>query len=96
MITVDDIKKAHIRIKPYIHMTPVLRSASLDEISHSKIIKILLQMPNLGNGIESLDDLEKNQYAWSRFSKDKFKNRQDIILINNDDIFSPWKLVLKK
>ena len=53
-------------------------------------------MPNLGNGIESLDDLEKNQYAWSRFSKDKFKNRQDIILINNDDIFSPWKLVLKK
>tara|TARA_Y100000816_G_scaffold178327_1_gene128795 strand:+ start:315 stop:1253 length:939 start_codon:yes stop_codon:yes gene_type:complete len=37
MITVDDIKKAHIRIKPYIHMTPVLRSASLDEISHSKL-----------------------------------------------------------
>jgi len=67
-----------------------------DEISQSKIIKILLQMPNLGNGIESLDDLKKGQYAWSRFSKDKFKNRQDIILINNDDIFSPWKLVLKK
>ena len=67
-----------------------------DEISQSKIIKILLQMPNLGNGIESLDDLKKDQYAWSKFSKDKFKNRQDIILINNDDIFSPWKLVLKK
>ena len=67
-----------------------------DEISHSKIIKILLQMPNLGNEIESLDDLKKDQYAWSRFSNDEFKNRQDIILINNDDIFSPWKLLLKK
>ena len=49
-------------------------------------------MPNIGNEIESLDDLKKDQYAWSR-SKEKFKNRQDIILINDDDIFSPWKLV---
>ena len=67
-----------------------------DEISHSKIIKILLQMPNIGNGIESLDDLKKDEYAWSRISKDRLKDREDIILINNNDIFSPWKLVLKK
>ena len=67
-----------------------------DSISHSKIIKILLQMPKIGNGIESLDDLKKDEYAWSRLSKDKFENRKDIILINNDDIFLPWKLVLKK
>ncbi len=67
-----------------------------DDISHSKIIKILLQMPNIGDGIETLDDLKKDEYAWSKISKDKFKNRQDIILINNDDIFYPWKLVLKK
>ena len=67
-----------------------------DDLSHSKIIKILLQMPNIGNGIETLDDLKKDEYAWSKISNDKFKNHQDIILINNDDVFSPWKLVLKK
>jgi hypothetical protein len=67
-----------------------------DSISHSKIIKILLQMPNIGNGIESLEDLKKEEYAWSTISKDKLKNREDIILINNDEIFYPWKLVLKR
>ncbi len=67
-----------------------------DEDSHSKIIKILLHMPNIGDGIESLDNLKTDEYAWSRLSKNKFKNRKDIIIINDDDIFSPWKLVLKK
>ncbi len=67
-----------------------------DSISHSKIIKILLQMPNIGNGIESLEDLKKEEYAWSTISKDKLKIREDIILINNDEIFYPWKLVLKR
>ena len=37
MITVEDIKKAHIRIEPYIQMTPVLRSASLNQLSHAKL-----------------------------------------------------------
>ena len=53
-------------------------------------------MPNIGNGIESLEDLKKEEYAWSTISKDKLKNREDIILINNDEIFYPWKLVLKR
>ena len=67
-----------------------------DDISHSKIIKILLNMPNIGNGIESLDDLKKDEYAWSKLQKDNSKDRKNIILINDDDIFYPWKLVLKK
>ncbi len=67
-----------------------------DDISHSKIIKILLNMPNIGNGIESLDDLKKDEYAWSKLPKDNFKDRKNIILINDDDVFYPWKLVLKK
>ncbi len=37
MITVDDIKKAHIRIEPYIKMTPVMRSASLNQLSHAEL-----------------------------------------------------------
>jgi len=79
--------------KKYIH---TVTSEINDNISHSKIIKILLQMPNIGNGIESLDDLKKDEYAWSRISKDKFKNQDDLILINDNYIFYPWKLVLKK
>ena len=52
-------------------------------------------MPSIGDGIQSLDDLEKNEYAWSTISKDRLKERNDISLINKDDIFNPWKLVLK-
>ena len=72
-----------------------VKSDIKDDLSHSKIIKILLQMPSIGDGIQSLDDLEKNEYAWSTISKDRLKERNDISLINKDDIFNPWKLVLK-
>ena len=79
--------------KKYIH---TVTSEINDSTSHSKIIKILLQMPKIGSGIESLDDLKKDEYAWSSISKDKFKNQDELILINDDYIFNPWKLVLKK
>ena len=53
-------------------------------------------MPKIGNGIESLDDLKKDEYAWSKLQKGNSKDPKNIILINDDDIFYPWKLVFKK
>ena len=51
-------------------------------------------MPNIGNGIESLINLKTNMHGV--LSQDKFKNQDEFILINDDNIFNPWKLVLKK
>ena len=45
-------------------------------------------MPNLGNGINSLNDLERDEYAWSTLPKDKLKDHKDLILINQDEIFT--------
>ena len=53
-------------------------------------------MPKIGDGIENIDNLKRDEYAWCTLSKENLDNRPDLILINEDNIFSPWKLVLKK
>ena len=73
-----------------------ITSGIKDDFSHAMLVKILLQMPNIGDGIENIDNLKRDNYAWCTLSKENLENRQDIIIINEDNIFSPWKLVLKK
>ena len=73
-----------------------IRSGITDDYSHAKLVKILLQMPKIGDGIENIDNLKRDEYAWCTLSKENLDNRPDLILINEDNIFSPWKLVLKK
>ena len=64
--------------------------------SQSKIIRISLLTPKLGEGIESIDGLKKSELAWST----KFKNTTNITnsyeVIYENDILNPWKLILKK
>ena len=64
--------------------------------AHSKIIKISLMMPNIGNGLNDLNELNLHQYAWVTNSNIKFNNKNKIKLINDSKIFSPWKLVLRE
>ena len=42
----------------------IITSGLSDENSTKTIIKLALFMPNLGNGVSSLNVLEKNLYAW--------------------------------
>ena len=37
MPTLNEIQKAHSRIKPFIHNTPVLTNSSLDDLSQAKL-----------------------------------------------------------
>ena len=66
-----------------------------DEYATKKIIKLAIFMPNLGNGISNIQDLEINQYAWisipdgESIDKDKFR-----ILYDSKNLY-PWKLVKK-
>ena len=67
-----------------------------DENSTKTIIKLALFMPNLGNGISSLNDIEENQYAWiSMKDRDIVKKDKYIIVYDSKNLY-PWKLVIKK
>ena len=72
-----------------------IRSQVNDELSYSKIIKILSQMPRLGNGIENLGDLQSNEYAWTTISEKYLEEYKNIQIKNNSDVFKPWILIFK-
>ena len=60
--------------------------------SQSKIIRISLLTPSLGQSVDSIDQLNKSELAWSTKSKTT-NNTYDIVFEN--DILKPWKLILK-
>ena len=70
----------------------VIKNELGDQKSVSKIIKISLLMPKIGNGIESLESLNEKEYAWTTTEKNKLKNNK-YLLINDSEIFSPWRLI---
>ena len=64
--------------------------------SQSKIIRISLLTPRLGEGIESIDQLKKSELAWSTETKELKNNNYSYEVIYKNDILKPWKLILKK
>tara|TARA_Y100001978_G_scaffold42594_1_gene38011 strand:- start:122 stop:1066 length:945 start_codon:yes stop_codon:yes gene_type:complete len=63
---------------------------------NSKLIKILLMTPNLGENFNDINKLKPNEYAWileSNNINNKSKNYQ---IISSDKNLNPWKLVKKK
>ena len=67
-----------------------------DSISQSKIIRISLLTPKLGEGIESIDQLNKSELIWSTEFTDIKDNNHSYEVIYENDILKPWKLILKK
>jgi len=64
--------------------------------SQSKIIRISLLTPILGEGFESIDELKKSELAWTTNLK-KIKNNDYFFdVIYESDILKPWILILKK
>ena len=66
-----------------------------DSASQSKIIRISLLTPNLGEGLESIDQLKKSELAWST-KKEIKKSNYTYEVIYENNILKPWKLILKK
>ena len=64
--------------------------------SQSKIIRIALLTPKLGEGIESIDELEKSELAWSTEFKGIKKNNYDYKVLYENEILNPWKLIIKQ
>ena len=64
--------------------------------SQSKIIRISLLTPKLGDGLESINQLKKSELAWTTDLKKIKNNDYSFEVIYEDDILKPWKLILKK
>ena len=71
------------------------RSGINNSQSQSKIIRISLLTPLLGEGIESITKLNKSELAWSTNLKE-LKNNNTYEIIYENNILKPWKLILKK
>ncbi len=66
-----------------------------DSLSQSKIIRISLMTPTLGEGLESIDQLKKSELAWTTESKEIKNNNYSYKVIYEHDVLKPWKLILK-
>ena len=64
--------------------------------SHSKIIRISILTPNLGEGVNNINDLKPKELAWTSETSDKgIKDNSFEILYNHNNL-KPWRLILKK
>ena len=66
------------------------------EKGQSKIIRISLLTPNLGDGIESIEQMNPSDLAWSTFSSKEQDETDAYQIIYDHEILSPWKLIRKK
>ena len=64
--------------------------------SQSKIIRISLLTPILGDGLESIDQLKKSELAWTTEFKEIKNNNYTYEIVYEDNILNPWKLIIKK
>ena len=64
--------------------------------AQSKIIRISLLTPHLGDGINGIKKLNSSDLAWSTLSSKELYEADSYQIIYNYKILSPWKLIRKK
>jgi hypothetical protein len=64
--------------------------------SHSKIIKISILTPNLGEGLNNISYLNPGELAWTSDYSDKKINDNSYEILYKNDTLKPWKLILKR
>ncbi len=85
--SLDIVKNQNIKVD---------KSGITNEDSHSKIIKISILTPNLGEGFNNISDLNPGELAWSSdYSNKRIKDDSYDILYKSDTL-KPWKLILKR
>ena len=71
------------------------KSSIINDISQSKIIRIALLTPNLGEGIENINSLKTSELAWSILPKEDQKKDNSFKIIYENEVIFPWKLIKK-
>ena len=64
--------------------------------SQSKIIRISLMTPKLGEGFKNIEDMHEAELAWSTDSNAKTIINNSYEVIYENESLKPWKLILKK
>ena len=86
------IKKENLKNKEIEFVTGDYR----DENATSKLIRLAIFMPRIGKGINKIENLDNNRYAWTTLTKEQINNYENLILISYPEVLNPWKLVLKE
>ena len=63
--------------------------------AQSKIIRISLLTPNLGDGINNIENLNTSDLVWSTLSSKELHENDSFEIIYQNKILSPWKLIRK-
>ena len=72
------------------------KSGINNEEAHSKIIRISILTPNLGEGLNSINDLNPGELAWSSESSDEILDLKSYDILYKNSTLKPWRLILKK
>ena len=67
-----------------------------NEKSYSKIIRISIMTPNLGEGVKNLREINSSDYIWATDSKNLNDNAEEFKVIYSDENLYPWKLLIRK
>ena len=63
----------------------------------SKIIKIMVKTPKIGERrLDNLSELNGKSYAWTTKEINKNTKQKQYQIVNEDEVFYPWKLIYKK
>ena len=85
--SIDIVKNQYIKVD---------KSGINNTDSYSKIIRISILTPNLGEGVNSIDELNPGELAWSSETLDKrIKDNPYEILYKHNNL-KPWRLILKR
>ena len=85
--SIDIVKNQYIKVD---------KSGINNTDSYSKIIRISILTPNLGEGVNNIDELNPGELAWSikTFDKSIKDNPYEILYKHNN--LKPWRLILKR
>ena len=67
-----------------------------NSLSSSKIIRISLLTPKLGEFLEGVDQLKKSELAWTTEVQAIKNDNYSYEVLYENDILKPWILILKK
>ena len=73
----------------------VITTGQKDESVSSKLIKIAILMPKIGKGNKYIEELKKDQYAWTAYDRERILMKDNIEIVAESKILEPWKLIQK-
>ena len=74
----------------------IITTGQKNEMVSSKIIKIAILMPKIGNGKKYIEELKKGQYAWTAYDKEIIIKKENVEIVAESKVLEPWKLIQKK